>query len=311
MDRKPGIFGIPTLLLLAAAIAVPGSLLIGQQIAAQAVDEGTFELGDGLQPIAPGIAELLGDPGQPGPDWEDLFNADRTLKDEVDASGQPGSNGISDYFDLHGGLYAVFVADQVSAGLLQDTTTLVDGQVQRGQVPASEDIGNAYVYATHNSQGQLLLYAGAERVGTGDGLLQFEFNQSHVRLGHGPPWSITGKKKSGDLNVRMNFAGGVLGSVEIQSWSAADKSYQTILTLPGEGCDDQRTACVICNSFSVDGGAWENYDSSGNPVDTLAPSSFAELGLNVGAILGANVDYTSIQVKTASDVAFAYFAEGN
>ncbi len=60
-------------------------------------------LGPGTADPARAAKELL------LPDWAAVFNADGSLKDEVDEAGAPGANGVPDYVDLYHGLDAVFV----------------------------------------------------------------------------------------------------------------------------------------------------------------------------------------------------------
>jgi hypothetical protein len=80
------------------------------------------------------------------PPWNELFYADGTLVDELNADGTPGSNGIADYVDLHGG-EAFVIRDRISAGVVEDRTVLSgSGEITRGYVSAPEDLGNALVY---------------------------------------------------------------------------------------------------------------------------------------------------------------------
>ena len=76
------------------------------------------ELGNGVDPLTPGLANLLGDVLQPGADWDDLFAADRSFKDVFDEFGSPGANGVPDFLDTYGTLRsrrdAVFVLDDLA-----------------------------------------------------------------------------------------------------------------------------------------------------------------------------------------------------
>jgi hypothetical protein len=273
---------------------------------------GTFELGDEQVPVVAGSADLQSDPSLPGPDWEDLFAADRTLRDDFPA---PGGNGIPDYVDLYGGQWAVIMEDDVSLGVGLDTTVLVgsDGLVYRGSAAAAHDLANAYAYSTFDSGGDLLLYAGAERLDSGDSYIEFEFNQAHIRLGYGPPWEITGGRTTGDLLARLVFRGGGLDSVEIERWvetSPGQFNFQSVDGLSGESCNADQTICAVCNGTDVDGGPWPNFDTVGDP-EIISTDRFVEIGINVGALVGLQPDYVSIQVRTPEDITFGYFAEGN
>lgn len=293
------------------------ALLAGTALAVSG--SGIFELGDEL--VRPGSGDILGDL-QAGPDWTDLFNEDRTLKDDypLDESNNPMGNGVPDYQELYGGQWAVFIADDVSQGTGMETTALAgsDDQVENATVSADHDIGNAYIYSTHDAASNLVLFAGAERLGSGDSYLEFEFNQVHVRLGHGgfgrgEPWRIVGDQAVNDLLVRLNFTGGQLGSLEAYRWvedTPGEGAFQPIGTVSGENCNAEGTLCVVGNGGDIDGGPWPNFDGEGDP-ETVTADRFVEMGINVGALLGSQPDYTSIRVRTPQDIAFGYFAEGN
>jgi hypothetical protein len=279
---------------------------------------GLFQLGDGQPPPGyPGTAEIWANPEQPEPDWSDLFNADRSLKDDYDAYGNPVSNGVPDYVDLWGGQWGVFPFEVAQGDAAVDLTALtyIDSvpYVVNGEVAPHHDLGNSYVYSTFGLSGNVILYAGAERMAPGDSYIEFEFNQAHIRLGHGPPWEITGGNVDGDLLVRMDFTGGSLVSAGIWQWvetGSGEGAWQGVDSLVGEGCNATGTACVVCNDFDIDGGPWPNYDAYGDPEQVTA-GQFLEIGLDVAALTGLDVDFTSIQIRTPEDISFGHFAEGN
>lgn len=294
----------------AVALAIWVAVLLGSPQGALGQDSvyssGLFQ----LDPTIPGSADILGNPGEFsdfGPDWEDLFNADRSPRDQVDAAGQPTPNGVPDYIDLYGGQWAVFTADDV----LSDSTFVVSGSetlIYSGRSMAAEhDLGNAYVYSTFDSFGNLVLYAGVERLGPGDSTLEVEVNQDHRRLGHGPPWRLTGARQPDDLLVRISFAGGLIDSVEVKKWGA---DWTPVDTIFGETCNPAETICADCNGLEIDGGPWTNFDSEGD-AEQITPGRFVELGVNVGALIGTQPTYTTVQLRTPQDIALSYFAEGN
>ena len=53
-------------------------------------------------------------------------------------------------------------------------------------------------------------------------------------------------------------------------------------------------------------GPWADIDA-----DTLMADRFAEFGVNVGALLGTDPQFTTLCIRTPQDIAFGYFAEGN
>ena len=294
----------------ATALGLVALLLGGPGLRAQETrvyDNGLFQ----LDPTIPGNADIIGSPGIPseaGPDWEDLFDAEGKLRDEAPA------NGIPDYVDLYGGQWAVFTADDVSRGAAVDFTARQGDRVVNGMVDEQNDLSNAYVYSTFDPLGNLVLYAGAERLSSDDSWIEWEFNQAHIRLGRGgygrgEPWEITGGNLDGDLLVRLSFEGGFPANLKIWVWDETE-GWDRIENFDGEDCNAEQTVCVVANGQEIDGGPWPNFDSGGDP-ELITPYRFAELGANVGALLGYQPAYTSIQLRTPTDIAFGYFAEGN
>ena len=106
-------------------------------------------------------------------------------------------------------------------------------------VDADHDLGNAYIYVTESAAGNLVLYAAAERLGTGDSSIEFEFNQGKFVLGHGGygegrPWEVVGEREPGDLLLRLSFGFGELGSVEAWAWGGEE--WLAVTSAFGEGC---------------------------------------------------------------------------
>lgn len=276
---------------------------------------GLFELGDGQPPPgAAGLADVLGASEQPGPDWQDLFDAEGRPRDDYpyDAQGNPVGNGVPDYRELYGGLWARFESDDVSMGSgFEGSALYPDGRVYNSTVPADDDIGNAYVYSTLDATGNVVLYVGAERLGDGDSYLEFEFDQDHLRLGRGGygvgmPWEIQGERRVGDLRAKVWFAGGALSSASVAVWDG--EAWIGFASLDGEGCDGSESFCAVLNASPVDGGPWTNFDSGPDP-ELISAQRFVELGINVGALLGSQPAFTTVCVRTPADIAFAYLTE--
>jgi hypothetical protein len=289
--------------LLAAAIA---AVFVGASVQVLAEDgvysSGTFELGDGKAPPGfPAAADILLDAEQVGPDWEEIF----------DENGVPRQEVIAQY----GGQWALFFDDDISLGSGFESTALAEpgDRVENGVADADHDIGNAYVYTTFDGDGNLIAYAGAERLGGGDSYLEFEFNQQHFRLGHGGygrgvPWEIVGERLIGDVVVRVSFTNGVVASMAVNTWT--DAGWHPLSEVAGEGCDLDELACVIANGDIIDGGPWVNFDTADNPEE-ISINHFAELGLNIGTLLGGSPEYKTVQIRTPQDIAFGYFGEGS
>lgn len=286
------------------------ALVAAPQLGAQSgvYSDGMFELGDGSAPPGfPGMGNILLSGAQAGPDWEDLFDAEGSLRDD-DANGTP------DYQEVFGGRWAVFSADDVSLGTGFESTALAaDGRIYNGTVASDHDIGNAYTYLTTDSVGNVVVYVGVERLGGGDSQLEIELNQDHFRLGHGGfgtgvPWEVLGTRISGDVRITLIFAAGALGSVTLERWDGS--GWASVDALTGESCNLGETLCAVCNSSEVDGGPWPNYDLTDDP-EQIGANKFVEIGVNVGALLGGPPDFTTVWLRTPEDAAFGHLAEGS
>jgi hypothetical protein len=300
-----------------------GSLVFASGAVAQEEDpdgvyqSDVFELGDGQPPPGmPGMANILDDPVQGGPDWAALFTADGKPRDDfpLDGSGNPLGNGIPDYKELYNGQWAVFTTDYVSLGTgFEGSALYPDGRVYNSVAAAQHDIGNAYVYSTFSGAGNLMLFAGAERLGVGNSQLELEFNQTKFRLGHGgygrgEPWEVVGQRTVNDLLIVVQFADGALGNIQASSWDG--ENWVLLESFSGEGCSLSESLCAVCNSTVIDGGPWANFDTEGDP-EQIAANRFVEVGINAGALLGSQPGYDTVRIRTPQDAAFGYFAEGN
>jgi hypothetical protein len=315
MSLRLNSLALAFLALLASFVLVGSS--IAQDSGDSVYDSGDFELGDGQPPPGmPGMANIVEEAAQAGPDWASLFNADGSPRDDYpdDGGGNPVGNGIPDYRELYGGQWVVFAADDISLGTgLERTALHADGRVYNAVAAADHDIGNAYIYSAVGDSGNALLFGGAERLGTGDSHLEIEFNQELVRLGHGgygtsEPWELVGDRTAGDLMVVLNFTTGALGTIEAKSWDG--EAWTLLDSFTGEGCNTDETLCAVCNSTDIDGGPWANYDTTGDP-EQISADRFVEVGINAGALLGNQPSYTTVRLRTPQDTAFGYFAEGN
>ncbi len=301
--------------------------------------------------LGPWTAEPARAAGLLLPDWAAVFHADGSLKDEVDAAGAPGANGVPDYVDLYHGLDAVFVQDNLSDGVATDMSALLLGdglvgdltvegaedgsepvmtgvadEVYNGVVGAAHDIGNAYLLAEKGPDGELFLFAGVERIAAfTDTYVEIEFNQDNVRVRTGTPWPIHGSHTAGDLRVRLIFTAGLLGAVDFERWildAATGKgAFQRIKKAKGAAdgsCAGAGAHYVFClGAPPIEGGEVELWDGESDPIEYVAPDSFVEVGVNVTRMLGISPDFTAIQIRTPKDIAIStvrnlgYWAEAS
>jgi hypothetical protein len=292
-------------------------------------------LGPGTADPARAAKELL------LPDWAAVFNADGSLKDEVDEAGAPGANGVPDYVDLYHGLDAVFVPDNLSDGVATDMSALLLGdglvgdltvegaedgsepvmtgvadEVYNGVVGAAHDIGNTYLLVEKGPDGELLLLAGVERIAAfADTYVEIEFNQDLVRLSYGAPWPIHGSHTADDLRIRLIFTAGLLDAVDFERWTldaaTGEGGFQRVKHAKGTAdgsCAGTGANFTIClGAPPIAGGEVELWDDEFTPVEYVAPDSFVEVGVNVTRMLGVSPDFTAIQIRTPKDIAMSTF----
>ena len=234
-------------------------------------------------------------------DWASVFNGDGTIK------------------NLGGGIDAVYLEDNISAGIATDMTALgidSDGELKvfNDTVSAPHDIGNGYVFATRDPSQRLVIFAGVERLTSPeDTFVEFEFNQDVVCVRSGNPWPVHGARKLNDLLIRMDFTAGVLSSVEFRRW---DGSRYTLIvsSVPpeSEGCfgNGMTDLYAYCSGSPVQGLPQTNadiWDLNFIPVQVPNPDSFVQVSVNVGSVIGSNVALTSIVIRSPEDISFGSF----
>lgn len=243
----------------------------------------------------PGYANLVG-AGGAGPGWVDIFDS----KGKVN--------------NLRGGISAAFIEDNISAGIATDMSVLTCADLVNNEtVQSINDLGNAYVYRTADTAGNLVLFAGVERLGVPEGstYIDFEFSQDKIQVWSGVPWKIQGKKTTGDLTVRMNFVNGALQNVEFKQFTADGSGEYRILKtdwpIDGRTCNGSDGLYAFCSGAVQTGLAPTNqdiWDQWGTPVTVPAADQFVEVGVNVGKLLGSNPDFSSLTLRTPEDIAF-------
>lgn len=222
----------------------------------------------------------------PAPNWAAIFSPNGTV------------------INLQGGLEAVFLEDKISADVGVDMTVLANPSdpslLYNSAVASAHDVGNGYVWVTTDATGNQLLYAGVERLASFlDTYVEFEFNQAVVHIRSGAPWPIYGESTVGDLLVRVNFQAGQISSTEFRRWDGTD--YQLVATTGPDGCvgGDYRSCAGAPPMQSIQAQVW---DVAYHMVQVPQPDNFVEIGVNVTALLGSGVEFTSIQVRTPQDI---------
>jgi hypothetical protein len=207
---------------------------------------------------------------------------------------------------------ALLLEDKISDGVGIDMSVTVDAArllIDNGVVPGSDDLGNGYVLTRKDNRGSLIYHVGVERLTSAtDTWVEFELNQRVVRVRSGAPWPIEGDRTAGDLAVRVSYTAGVLSRAELFVWDGFGFRSAGGAASGGPGCTDVEPVLVFCAGppplHSAQAPAW---DARWLPVTPAPPDSFVEIGVNVAALLGANVAFTTIQVRTPKDIILDWF----
>lgn len=277
-----------------------------------------FELGPGPGSPEANITNILSNGTHAGPDWDAIFDANGNvlggvtgtntfLRDDVSGDSKSATPDLTTY---------------TSAGSDKNTDLISTWNWGTTNVPAKNDITNAYIRGLIDGSGDLIVWFGAERsTPNGASYIDVELFQDEVALDRDPTVSpcpdsdckFIGEHTAGDLLVSMNFTnGGALGVVEFRKRNAANTGYDLILTLTGEGCNGSVVnglatgeACAFNNGAPIAGGPWPNFDSQANVITTLATNAFTEWGINASNALGAGgLCFPTVQVKTRSSPSF-------
>jgi hypothetical protein len=251
-------------------------------------------------------------------DWPDLFNPDGSLRDDFDDRGSSGGNGIPDAFDVYGGIDAIFLEDNISAGLATDMSALrgaarlSDSVVYNGTVPSQADLGNAYFFVQRNAQDELLMHAAVERLGVvGDSFVEFEFNRDRVHVASGRPFAFQGGRVSGDVLVHVSLLDGVPTGIEFASWNGADfQLLETVRLTGGQACETAGESLRFCYGpvpEDLPPTNMEVWNGQGVPVEVPSADMLLEVHVNLTRVTGTGHEFSSIQVRSPEDIILGSF----
>ncbi len=298
------------LVLLLSWVMIGAALLVAVPGAPAVHLNNLFELGPGIPSDEGGLTDILGDGvASDGPDWGIIQGA---VPDGIfDGSGKV----------VFPGAIAQFLKDDLSQSSAVDRTTysgaggsnkngdpITDWHWATGNVPAKDDLSNAYAYAVMD-EGHLILYAGFERIASnGDSHIDIEFFKDNVRLNQSVPCEVTrcdwlGARSVGDIIISMDFTkGGEFGTLTVREWDGT--AYVLVASLGSEGCNADDTVCGFNNGGPISTGPWPSYDSHGHEITTLPHNAFTEFGVDVTALEGNTPCLTTVLGKTRSSQSF-------
>jgi hypothetical protein len=207
---------------------------------------------------------------------------------------------------------AVFLEDKISDGVGVDMSVFVDASrslLDNGVVPGTDDLGNGYLLARTDSVGNLIYHVGVERLSSvADTWVEFELNRGVVRVRSGAPWPIEGERQVGDLVVRVTYKAGALIRAESFVWDGYGFRAAAAAAPGGSGCTDVGAVLMFCDGPPPLRSAQpEVWDVRWLPFTPAPPDSFVEVGLNVTALLGSNVQFTTVQLRTPKDIVIDSF----
>lgn len=228
------------------------------------------------------------------PNWQDLFNADGSLRSLPDGTG------------------AAFMPDNISAGTAIDMTAVLNGTVINAAVEPQHDLGNTYLFHTVDNSGNLVVYAAVERLGIpgGESFIEFTLSQAPYLVRQGSPWQIHGESTPGDLTVKMIFIDGALTAVDLnQSTATGDvQTLESFWPTVGAACTGQPNNFAFCSGALTAGLPTANqevWDAWYQKIPSTPADQFAQIGINFGRLSGINPDTLSLTVRTPEDIVLA------
>ena len=246
------------------------------------------------------------------PEWQKIIGIDGHESDRFADNGSEISNGIPDYVDLYGANEVGYIPENISNGIGTDLTALLGAEhisdeiVFNGPVSPDHDLGDAYVMTRYGKAENLQIFTGVGRMATGASTwIEFEFNQALVHVTSGSPWPVHGDRTNGDLMVHMSFEGEEISQFEIARWN--DGTYETFESMTPslkEGCAGaaQFTFCAGAPPITHSYDGMELFDEDYNELAIMQPTAFVELGLDIPGLMGTNIEYSNVLIRTPQDI---------
>lgn len=230
---------------------------------------------------------------------EDLFELDGNQDDD------PAVDGI-DWESVDPPEVDAANASIFTGGGSKDINDITAWRNTNGSVPDKDDLQNANAITLEATDGDLILYFGADRIATnGDAQIGFWFLKDEVAPdGNG---GFTGEHKEGDILILSDFTkGGDIGTVQVCTWAGGDgtdghlECHPSSVTDEGGGvfCTPDDIACATINHDAVDS-IWP-YDPKSGVDDVYARGAFFEGGVNATELLGETPCFASFLVETRS-----------
>lgn len=224
-------------------------------------------------------------------DWTSIFNADGSVN------------------NLSGGFDAVFLEDNISAGIAVDMTAFdsVNKLVYNGPVKSAHDIGNGLVFASRDAFNNLVISAAVERLKTNaNTYVDFSFYQDRNRVTTGSPWPVYGETTVNDAKLRFNYIAGNLTSVEFGRWNGTSYDFQSSSPPSQTGCFVVSSSINFCNGSPIGGLPLANknvWDESFQMVQVPDADGFLQVQIN----FGNSIEFSSVVISTPQDISLGSF----
>jgi hypothetical protein len=170
--------------------------------------------------------------------------------------------------------------------------------------PDKNNITNAFTAAYKDTNGDLIMYFGADRfANNGDAQMGFWFLQGNVAPLGATSGGFSGNHQDGDILVLANFLnGGVVGDVDVWKWCGGcgtdGNNNLEFMGAFSECTGSGANVCALNNSGDIPTGGWAYTPKFGAP-GMIPDNSLFEGGINISAVIGP-VCLTTFLVETRS-----------
>lgn len=225
-------------------------------------------------------------------DWESLISGGHALVTTGNGASRPN---IQDPNPM-----SIF-----TQGGSKDINNVSQWRWNNGSVPDKDDLTNAFAAAYKADKGDEIIFFGADRLANnGDAQMGFWFFKDNVTLN--PNGTFKGQHVVGDILVLVKFTqGGSVPLVEVLKWVGVggdqkQGTLQTLIPLEEAKCGpaSDPNVCAITNNGGEQA-FWSYSPKSGQP-GIYPAQSFFEGGINISALIGNSVCFSSFMAETRS-----------
>jgi len=194
-----------------------------------------------------------------------------------------------------------------TGGGSKDVQDIPSWQYTSGSVPDKDEITDAYAAAYTASNGDVLLYFGADRYdNSGDSQIGFWFFQNSITLKPGSTsgsGTFNGVHTVGDILILSDFTtGGTISTIRIFEWVGSGGSDGPLnLLASGADCSSSASGDILCAEVnkSPQSSPWA-YTPKQGTFKIFPTGTFVEGGTNLSKLLPSTECFSSFLVETRS-----------